>query len=210
MIDNLDILIKAAIEILTALGTALVSCISELIVFIPQVMDAIVNAFTERDWTQTGKDILGDIFDGILEIGEKASDVLKPVVNKISEFINEGIGHINNLIDGINNISIGDFSFNIPHIPEIPLLAKGGTLLSGSAIVGEAGAELLTVANGRAVVQPLSDGNTTIKSVQKNNDYKPVFSGDIVVPVYMYPNSAEFSKAVVTANQLNAVMTGGR
>lgn len=210
VIDNLDILIRAAIEILTALGAALVSCTSELIVFIPQVMDAIVNAFTERDWTQTGKDILENIFDGILEIGEKASDVLKPAVNKISEFINGGIGHINNLIDGINNISIGDLSFNIPHIPEIPMLAKGGTLLSGSAIVGEAGAELLTVANGRAVVQPLSDGNTTIKSVQTNNDYKPVFSGDIVVPVYMYPDSAEFSRAVVTANQLNAAMTGGR
>lgn len=38
----------------------------------------------------------------------------------------------------------------------VPAFADGGTLTSGSAVVGEAGAELLTVSNGRATVQPLS------------------------------------------------------
>ena len=206
IIDNLDILIQAAIEILVTIGAALVSCASELITFIPQVIDAIVNAFCDHDWKQTGKDILEAIFDGILEIGEKASDVLKPAVNKISEFINKGIRGINDLIDGINGVSIGDMSFNIPHIPEIPMLAKGGVLSSGSAIVGEAGAELLTVANGKAVVQPLTGNSPTVQ----NNIQQPMFSGDIVIPVHMYPNSAEFSRVVITAGQLNAAMTGGR
>lgn len=38
----------------------------------------------------------------------------------------------------------------------IPAFANGGSLTSGSAVVGEAGAELLTVSNGRATVRPLS------------------------------------------------------
>ena len=36
----------------------------------------------------------------------------------------------------------------IPDIPKIPMLAKGGTLSSGSAIVGEKGPELLTMLDG--------------------------------------------------------------
>ena len=39
------------------------------------------------------------------------------------------------------------------------MLAEGGVLTSGTAIVGEAGAELVSVSNGRAMVQPLSGNN---------------------------------------------------
>lgn len=40
-------------------------------------------------------------------------------------------------------------------------LAKGGVLSSGSAVVGEAGPELLTMSGGRAVVEPLTGRNQT-------------------------------------------------
>lgn len=212
ILDNLDLLIRAAVEILVTLGSALVSSIAELIVFIPQITEAIVKAFVEHDWAQTGRDIINSLFDGILEIGEKASDVLKPVVNGISAFINSAISELNNIIDKVNSVSIGDMSFNIPHIPEIPMLAKGGVLSSGSAIVGEAGAELLTVANGRAVVQPLSSksSNTNSNVNYTASGNSSVFNGNIEIPVFLYPNSSEFSRAVVNANQLNAAMTGGR
>ena len=43
----------------------------------------------------------------------------------------------------------------------IPMMANGGVLSSGSAIVGEAGPELLTMQGGRAVVQPLTNNYTT-------------------------------------------------
>ena len=43
----------------------------------------------------------------------------------------------------------------------IPMMADGGVLSSGSAIVGEAGPELLTMQGGRAVVQPLTNNYTT-------------------------------------------------
>ena len=43
----------------------------------------------------------------------------------------------------------------------VPMMADGGVLSSGSAIVGEAGPELLTMQGGRAVVQPLTNNYTT-------------------------------------------------
>lgn len=44
----------------------------------------------------------------------------------------------------------------------LPMMANGGVLMSGSAIVGEAGPELLTQAGGRSIVQPLTNNyNTT-------------------------------------------------
>lgn len=44
----------------------------------------------------------------------------------------------------------------------LPMMASGGVLMSGSAIVGEAGPELLTQAGGRSIVQPLTNNyNTT-------------------------------------------------
>ena len=39
-------------------------------------------------------------------------------------------------------------------------MAKGGIITQGSAIVGEEGPEFLTVTSGRAIVQPLNNGNT--------------------------------------------------
>ena len=41
-------------------------------------------------------------------------------------------------------------------VTQLPMMAKGGTLLRGSAIVGEAGPELLTVNAGYTTVTPLS------------------------------------------------------
>ena len=39
------------------------------------------------------------------------------------------------------------------------MLAEGGILTSGTAIVGEAGPELVSVSGGQAMVQPLSGNN---------------------------------------------------
>lgn len=111
-------------------------------------------------------------------------DKIRPVLDTILGYIKSGVngilGIINGLIDGINRLigglnklrisppkwftdmtGVGQFGLNIPTIPKIPLLANGGILASGSAIVGEAGAELLSMTDRGAVVQPLTTNNTT-------------------------------------------------
>lgn len=97
------------------------------------------------------------------------AELVKTPVNAVISLINGLINGVNTLIGGINSISfdvpnwvpnIGGKSlgFNIPAIPNIPMLATGGTVVSGSAIVGEAGPELLTVTPAGTRVVPLTSG----------------------------------------------------
>ena len=71
--------------------------------------------------------------------------------------MNSLIGIINGFIDGFNHIKLPSFMGGYQvSIQKIPYLAEGGTISNGSAIVGEAGAEILTVSGGSATVTPLS------------------------------------------------------
>lgn len=107
---------------------------------------------------------------------DEIKPVLDEIVTKVKSGINGIIKLVNGLIDGINKLigkinsirvtppewftaltGVGTFGLNIPTIPHIPMLAEGGILTSGSAIVGEAGPELLQMSNRGAVVQPLTN-----------------------------------------------------
>ena len=128
-------------------------------------------------------------------------DKIKPVLQSVWDFvkkmINGFLGLINSLIDGVNGLIAGlnklhfelpswvpgiggkSFGINIPTIPHIPLLAEGGVLSSGSAIVGERGAELLTVGNGSATVQPLTNNYTTNNYQQGTPNISVNFTGSL-------------------------------
>ena len=72
------------------------------------------------------------------------------------------------MINGFNSIGFdlpswlggGSWHPNLPNINNIAYLATGGILADGSAVVGEAGPEILTVSGSKAVVQPLSGSAT--------------------------------------------------
>lgn len=126
------------------------------------IIDFIRGVFT-GDWERAWNGIK-EIFEGI--VGGFLAP-FKIVINAILTVINSLIDGINKMIDGLNKISIDvpdwvpviggkKFGFSIGHIGHIPLLGTGGVVQSGSAIVGESGAELLTMTNQGAVVQPLT------------------------------------------------------
>ena len=104
------------------------------------LFDVFAGLFTgnwEQMWNGV-KEIFTGIWDAIV-------GVLKGAINNIISLINGFIG-------GANGIKFGDHNIKIPLIP---MLAEGGVLTSGSAIVGEAGPEFVQVSNGQAMVQPL-------------------------------------------------------
>lgn len=140
---------------------------------IKQIFEGVINfiqgVFT-GDWEQAWEGVK-QIFSGVWDtfVG-----IVKAPINAIIGLINGLIGAINMAIGGLNSLKISvpdwipgiggkSFGFNIPSIPSIPYLAKGGTVLSGSAIVGEAGPELLTVGPGGTRVQPLTNSGGAAK-----------------------------------------------
>lgn len=125
------------------------------------IIDFIRGVFT-GDWKRAWGgviDIFGGLFNGLVSL-------VKVPLNSVIGLINGAIGALNGLINGFNGIGFtmpkwlggGSFHPNLPNIPNVPYLAKGGTVLNGSAVVGEAGPELLTVGTGGTRVQPLTSG----------------------------------------------------
>ena len=133
---------------------------------IKQIFEGVINfiqgVFT-GNWKQAWEGVK-QIFSGVWDtfVG-----IVKAPINAIIGLINGLISAINWVVDKVNGISFTNpftgtvYGFNIPNIPTIPYLAKGGILSQGSAIVGEAGPELLTMMGSRAMVQPLTSQNKT-------------------------------------------------
>ena len=122
------------------------------------LFDTFAGLFT-GNWSQMWNGIK-TIFSGIWEA---IKGILKAAVNTLSSTIN-------GLISGINKTSVGGHSVNIPLIP---MLANGGILTEGTAIVGEAGAEMLSVSNGQAMVQPLGGQQGTSELTGLLETYLP-------------------------------------
>lgn len=121
------------------------------------IIDFIAGVFSgdwERAWEGVRK-----IFTGIFDSLE---GLLKTPINGVIKMINKAIDGINWLIDGVNRIP----GVSIDTIGQIPMLANGGEVFRGSAIVGDAGPELLTVLPDRTVVQPLTNNyNSTVRNM---------------------------------------------
>lgn len=125
------------------------------------------------------KQVFAGVFKGLVSIA-------KAPLNAIIGLINGVINAVNMMIDGLNSITFDvpdwvpvlggqHFGLSIPNIPNVPYLAKGGTVLSGSAIVGEAGPELLTVGPNGTQVMPLSGNERSLGgagvTIQRMNFY---------------------------------------
>ena len=139
------------------------------------IIDFIKNVFT-GNWSaafENLKTIISSVFDGM-------KNAVKTPINAIIGFINgmiSGItGGINAVIGALNKLKIDvpdwvteltgvstfEFGLSTVSTPQIPLLAEGGTAIEeGSAIVGEAGAELINLPRG-ARVTPLTENGDPI------------------------------------------------
>lgn len=112
------------------------------------VIDLIRGVFT-GNWQRA--------LDGIVKILAGTLDWVVAHLNKLIDGLNLGITPFRAIITAIGNIFGAEWTLDNIKIPHIPMLAKGGDVLKGSAIVGEAGPELLTVNAGKTTVQPLTN-----------------------------------------------------
>lgn len=115
---------------------------------------------------------------GVLSMANFVISVINGMIKGALAPLNLAIKALN-LIPGVN---IPKVEFSIPKfkLPEMPQMAKGGILSAGTALVGEAGPELLTVNNGRAMVTPLTTN-------QKNAGL--TFGGGVTVNIGHFVNN---------------------
>lgn len=141
------------------------------------IIDFVRGVFTadwERAW-QGVYDIFAGIFDGLLNIAEGAVDT-------IWGWITNAWNGLRDLLSGAEAVkptqspsAINGGGYPLSPTGEEPMMANGGILNYGSAIVGEAGPELLTIlGNGKAQVTPLTNNNS-ISNI----------GGDTIVNVYV-------------------------
>lgn len=140
--ENLAPMFETAFEtVSTVLGAAL-----DILTGLFDVFAGLFTGNWEQMWNGV-KEIFGGVWDAIVGICKGA--------------INTLINTINSFIRGANKLQINGIGIDLP---TIPLLAEGGILTSGTAIVGEAGPELVSVSGGQAMVQPLS-GNSNLEGL---------------------------------------------
>ena len=152
------------------------------------IIDFIRGVFT-GDWKRAWEGVKS-IFTGIFS-GYAA--ILKAPINGIIGNINSASGALNSLVQAANKLP----GVDIPEITyRIPMLAEGGTVLRGSAIVGEAGPELLTVQPGRTIVQPLS--STT-------NNHNSTNLGNVSIAVYGAPGQDENQLAEIVMEKIQMI-----
>lgn len=116
------------------------------------------------------KEKLAQARDFVKGIWEAIVEAAKEKINKVIDFVNKGIEAVNKLIQKLNDSALGKFfGLNVGSIKTIPGLAGGGSLATGSALVGERGPELLTMSNGRANVQPLQQTTNTYNTINQTS-----------------------------------------
>ena len=193
--------------VIIAAGIVVIAAAVALITYaIISNFDAIKAAFQGMlEWIQSGFQSLYEFLEQVdYALGAALIAVITGLVGAVKGLLNAGIsmvesfvnavlGMLNALIGAINFVcgavaglfggSFGGFKkFNAVNLPK---LAKGGEVLSGTALVGEAGPELLTVSGGRAVVTPLTatvDGGSIAKvmgSQQIRTDVGINFQGSL-------------------------------
>lgn len=91
------------------------------------------------------KDLVGGFFtsvgSAILGAFDAAGQNIKKTINVAVGLVNKGINAVNKLVDGVNKIP----GVNIPHVPNIPALARGGNMVRGRTyLLGERGPEIYT------------------------------------------------------------------
>jgi hypothetical protein len=128
------------------------------------VIDFITGVFTGQ-WRKAWDGLVSvfkNVFLGIVDTIIGAINTIIGTINRVIELVTGKSG----LISKIPSTSTWQKATNTTSSPKVlpggqRLMASGGVLSNGSAIVGERGAELLTMNGGVATLTPITNNNTT-------------------------------------------------
>lgn len=183
-------LLAPIIRLATALLTPLLQLINMILPPVINLVTKLANALAQKVGPAINKavTIFTNFKNKVKTIFEQVKNAVKGPINAILSFINgliRGVvGGVNGIIRALNRFQIkvpqwvtnltgvSTFGFNLAELtaPQIPLLAKGGEIDGGSAIVGEDGPELLQTDGRRTRVTPLNDNNNAFVALEEKMD----------------------------------------
>ena len=218
LVDLLTSLLPPIIQVVTEIINALIPALITIINFLADTITSVLNAVIGdiKPWIESiiqmfkgVATFLSGVFTGDWEKAwQGIKDITKGFINTIITYIQGTINAVIQLINVVvdsaltlaNLIPGVDINTSVVKIPEvhIPLLAKGGVIEEeGSAIVGEQGAELLTLPRG-ARVSPLPETSSLTK--EDLTDAFVEALERVGLQVTINPNMSKFFDSMVEQN----------
>ena len=227
LVEILTELLPPLIATITSIINSTVPLLCKAINFVKETVQSVMKVLKNAlsPWVssiiqlfQGLADFIGGVFTGNWsKAWEGIKTMTKGFVNTIITYIqgtiNGVIGLINTVIEAAiklaNLIPNVDINMSVAKIPNvsIPLLAKGGVVEEeGQAIVGEAGAELLTLPKG-AKVEPLSNAPSLTKEDITSAFIEALQT--VGLQVTLNPNTKNLFDEVVAQNTVYKRTHGG-
>lgn len=203
LVESLNWVEGVVLGVMNVLDSALTPWIDSIMQMLGGLTEFLLGVFT-GDWQRAWQGIVQMLKGFVNTIITYINGTINGVIGLINVVIESAV-KLANLIPGVD---INTDVAKIPEIKGIPLLAKGGTITGeGSAIVGEEGAELLTLPKG-ASVTPLNNTLTKEDITQAFIDALRVMAPALATNVVVDANADGIVDLLVKANNESLKSTG--
>lgn len=182
--------IQAMIPVVMEVVKTIEPIVSELFKHIKTLWETVLKPVLNAVISLLKGDFKG-AFSSVFEaIGNVVRGVFSGMISAVKGPLNTIIGLVNSFINGVNRLKIPDWVPGVGgrgvNIPNVPYLAKGGSVIGGgSAIVGEAGAELIEMPQG-ARVTPLNDNNNAFAKMERQLELLQQGMNNLASAMYGY------------------------
>ena len=203
LVDSLNWVEGVVLGVMNVLDSALTPWIDSIMQMLGGLTEFLLGVFT-GDWKRAWQGIVQMLKGFVNTIITYINGTINGVIGLINVVIESAL-KLANLIPGVN---INTDVTKIPEVKGIPLLAKGGVVTGeGSAIVGEEGAELLTLPKG-ASVQPLNNNLTKEDLTEAFVEALKIMAPALATNVTVDANADGIVKYMVKANKESMYMNG--
>ena len=203
LVDALNWVEGVVLGVMNVLDSSITPWIDSIMQMLGGLTEFLLGVFT-GDWQRAWQGIVQMLKGFVNTIITYINGTINGVIGLINVVIESAL-KLANLIPGVN---INTDVTKIPEVKGIPLLANGGVITGeGSAIVGEEGAELLTLPKG-ASVQPLNNNLTKEDLTEAFVEALRIMAPALATNVTVDANADGIVKYMVKANKESMYMNG--
>ena len=203
LVNSLNWVEGVVLGVMNVLDSALTPWIDSIMQMLGGLTEFLLGVFT-GDWQRAWQGIVQMLKGFVNTIITYINGTINGVIGLINVVIESAV-KLANLIPGVD---INTDVAKIPEVKGIPLLANGGVITGeGSAIVGEEGAELLTLPKG-ASVQPLNNNLTKEDLTEAFVEALKIMAPALATNVTVDANADGIVDLLVKANNESLKSTG--